>query len=380
MRYQSPWCVQGHSEPVLYFDDYLKKKAVVWLSLRLKKPISKLTEEDYEKNHLISLLEQEKGRTNDINNYVLGAIRNTLTEYPSGKDTKKKILIFSPHPDDDVICMAGTILKQVRQGHKVSIVYQTSGNVGVFDHDAVRFADFIREFAESFSLQDKDKITQIQKNVESSIEKKKEGDIDTDDVLKIKALIRKTEARSAALSLGVAFEDIHFLDLPFYQTGLIKKNELTRADIEISRKILMDIQPDEIYAAGDLTDPHGTHRKCLEAFIKAYDELMEEDAAWVKKCQVYLYRGAWQEWDIDIEEKAVPLNPEEMHMKRLAVFRHQSQKDKALFPGIDSREFWQRAEERNRETGALFDKLGLPEYEAIELFVSLKVLRKIMKF
>lgn len=270
-------------------------------------------------------------------------------------------------------------MKQVRQGHQVSIVYQTSGNVGVFDHDAIRFADYVKEFAESFGLES-EKVKKIQENVEESIEKKKDGDIDTDQVLKIKALIRKTEARSAAISLGVQKKDIYFLDLPFYQTGLIKKNELGKIDIEISKKNLNEIMPDEIYAAGDLTDPHGTHRKCLEAFIKAYDELMEEDVAWVKKCQVFLYRGAWQEWDLDIVEKAIPLTPEEMHMKRLAIFRHQSQKDKALFPGIDSREFWQRAEERNRETARLFDKIGLPEYEAIELFVGLKVLRKIMKF
>jgi len=244
----------------------------------------------------------------------------------------------------------------------------------------VRFADFLGEFSDSFALVDSEKIHKIQKICEDSILKKKEGDIDTDEVLKIKALIRKTEARSAALSMGVLHENIHFLDLPFYQTGLIKKSELSKVDIEISKKILRDIQPEEIYAAGDLTDPHGTHRKCLEAFIKAFDELMEEDLPWVKKCQVYLYRGAWQEWDIETVEKAVPLTPEEMHMKRLAIFRHQSQKDRALFPGIDSREFWQRAEERNRETADLFNKLGLPEYEAIELFVTLRVLRKIMKF
>ena len=271
-------------------------------------------------------------------------------------------------------------MKLIRQGHHVSIVYQTSGNVGVFDHDAVRFADFVKEFSEVFNLSITPILTKIQQSVEESIQKKKEGEIDSDEVLKIKALIRKTEARSAAISLGVHKEDIYFLDLPFYQTGLIKKSELSKADYEISKKILLNLQPDEIYAAGDLTDPHGTHRKCLEAFIKAYDELMEEDLPWMKKCQVFLYRGAWQEWDIETVEKAIPLSPEEMHMKRTAIFRHQSQKDKALFPGIDSREFWQRAEERNRETAKLFDKLGLPEYEAIELFVALKTLRKIMKF
>lgn len=270
----------------------------------------------------------------------------------------------------------------MRQGHKVSVVYQTSGNVGVFDHDAIRFADFVQEFAQLFSFPEtlvKD-LKKIHCEVKESIQKKGEGEIDPDSVLNIKALIRKTEARSAALALGVHEEDIHFLDLPFYKTGLIKKNQLTAKDIEISRENLLKIQPDEIYAAGDLTDPHGTHRKCLEAFIKAYDELMEQEEPWVKKCQVFLYRGAWQEWDLDIVEKAVPLSPEEKLMKRLAIFRHQSQKDKALFPGIDAREFWQRAEERNRETAVLYDKLGLPEYEAIELFVSLKVLRKIMKF
>ena len=274
----------------------------------------------------------------------------------------------------------GTILKLTRQGHQVCIVYQTSGNVGVFDHDAVRFADFAKEFCEVFSLADTEVVKKIQKSADDSILKKREGDIDSEEVLKIKGLIRKTEARSAAISIGVQKKDIYFLDLPFYQTGLIKKSELSQADFDITKKILIDLQPDEIYAAGDLTDPHGTHRKCLEAFIKAYDELMEEDLAWVKRCQVFLYRGAWQEWDIDVVEKAIPLSPEEMHVKRMAIFRHQSQKDKALFPGIDAREFWQRAEDRNRETAKLFDKLGLPEYEAIELFVTFKVLRKIMKF
>lgn len=254
--------------------------------------------------------------------------------------------------------------------------------MGVFDHDAIRFADYVQEFASIFNFpEDMLKgLKKIYSNVQESIRKKKEGEIDSDDVLNIKALIRKTEARSAALSLGVLEEDIHFLDLPFYKTGLIKKNQLTAKDIEIQREILQRIQPDEIYAAGDLTDPHGTHRKCLEAFMKAYDELMEEEEPWVKKCEVFLYRGAWQEWDLETVEKAVPLSPEEKHLKRLAIFRHQSQKDKALFPGVDAREFWQRAEERNKETALLYDKLGLPEYEAIELFVSLKVLRKMMKF
>jgi len=292
--------------------------------------------------------------------------------------TPKTIVIFSPHPDDDVICMGGTMIKLTKQGHNLHTVYQTSGNIAVFDHDALRFSDFVTEYLKALNLPGAEKAQEFQNMVKQNLKEKQPGDVDPSYVLTIKGLIRKTEARSAALSCGVKEENIHFMDLPFYETGKVKKKPMSEADITIVKEFLDKIKPDQIYAAGDLTDPHGTHRVCLQAIIEAFKIFEKEEREWFKKCNIMLYRGAWQEWDPEKVTMAVPMSPDEVYEKRLAIFKHQSQKDPAAFPGSDSREFWQRIEERNKRTARTFDDLGLQEYEALEVFVGYSELKAYM--
>lgn len=393
IRFKCPWVVRGVSHEInIHFDEQMIVKAVVWLSEKVNKPILRLTEADYENNSLASLLRQE-GEAFKVNIGVFQRLKETITGWPAGgkpqgmdvpynaakSTTPKKIVIFSPHPDDDVICMGGTMIKLVNQGHQVHVAYQTSGNIAVFDHDAIRFADFATEFAKAFKVAGVESIEKIEGSVNSDLEKKNPGEVDSKEIQIIKGLIRRTEARSAAMATGVKRENIHFLDLPFYETGKVKKKPLGQEDVDIVKKLLNTIQPDQIYAAGDLTDPHGTHRVCLDAILKSFTELENDKSEWFSKCTVFLYRGAWQEWEPEKITMAVPMSPDELYLKRLAVFRHQSQKDPALFPGSDSREFWQRAEARNKRTAEVFDKLGLTEYEAIEVFVNLKDLRKFVK-
>jgi glucosamine-6-phosphate deaminase len=372
-RSQCPWLVGS-----VNWTPRLIRKAVIWLANTVKKPILKLVEEDYNEHGLQELL-AEHGPGYDINVAVFRAMQETITGWPGGKAPRegqdrraadgvfpKRVLIFSPHPDDDVISMGGTLIRLVDQGHEVHVAYQVSGNIAVFDADAIRFADFATEFNRMFGIDDQH-TRDIEEHVEEFLKNKKPGQVDSDRIQQIKGLIRRGEARAAGRYCGVPVERLHFLDMPFYETGTVRKKPLAQADIQIITDLLDTVQPHQVYAAGDLSDPHGTHRVCLSAILQALDHAQNKD--WFKACTVFLYRGAWQEWEPEKIEMAVPLSPGELLRKRNAIFKHQSQKDKALFPGVDEREFWQRAEDRNRATAKTYDALGLAEYEAIEAFV-----------
>ena len=377
-RIKTPWL----AGPIKW-NNFLIKKAVIWLSLKLTKPILKLTEEDYREFGMNDIL-VEIGTAYNVNIRVFNQIQHTITGWPGGKpnadDTyrperktpfPKKALIFSPHPDDDVISMGGTFIRLVDQGHKVHVAYQTSGNIAVFDDDALRFADFVSDHHDSFKLDDS-LVDSIFSGIRSFLAEKNQAEPDSEEIKIIKGLIRRGEAKAACRYVGIPDENIHFLDLPFYETGKIRKKPIGPDDIAIVKKLIEEIKPHQIYAAGDLSDPHGTHRVCLEAIFQALRELKDQE--WMKDCYVWLYRGAWQEWDIEDIEMAVPLSPEETDKKRRAIFKHQSQKDRPLFPGTDKREFWQRADDRTRSTAETYDQLGLAEYEAMEAFVRWKEL------
>ncbi len=376
-RIKTPW-ITG---PVQWNPE-MTKRAVIWLAQRLNKAILKLTDEDFGEHGLQDLLAGQ-GPAYDINLGVFRELVGKITGWPAGKPESlqrpgdirrpgdaifpKKILVFSPHPDDDVISMGGTIIRMVDQGNQVHIAYQTSGNIAVFDADALRYADFVREFNRSFGL-DAASVERLERKVEESVVGKKAGDSDSPSLRTIKALIRRCEARAGARVCGIPPQQLHFLELPFYETGLIRKDPITSADVDIIVKLLRELQPHQIYAAGDLSDPHGTHRMCLEALVQAL-ELLRQQQEKKELPEVWLYRGAWQEWEPESIDMAIPLSPGELARKRDAIFKHQSQKDRAMFPGTDQREFWQRAEDRNRGTADIFNRLGLAEYEAIEGFV-----------
>ena len=375
-RYRTPWLVGA-----VNWTENTTRNAVIWLARHLDKPLLKLTDQDYNEEGLQDLL-AEKGPAYNINLSVFRHLQTTISGWPGGKPEEKKrpgdldrpfdsifpkrILIFSPHPDDDVISMGGTLIRLVDHGHDVHIAYQTSGNIAVFDDDAIRFVEFVTQFNRHFHL-DEQKTQQLEDHVEEFVTHKKAGQVDSSEVQQIKALIRRCEAIAGARCCGVPSDHLHFMEMPFYETGRVKKKPLSEDDIELTVQLLRDLKPHQIYAAGDLSDPHGTHRTCLSAVLQACDRVKHED--WYAHCVVWLYRGAWQEWGPDQIEMAVPLSPLEVARKRAAIFKHESQKDRALFPGPDMREFWQRAEARNAETAQLYDKLGLAEYEAIEGFV-----------
>ena len=373
---KTPWLVDSCE-----WTNQLMRKAVVWLCQTLSKSILKLTNHDYMEHGMGDII-TEYGSAYQVNIRIFNELQHTITGWPGGKpnaeDTfrperakpfPKKAIIFSPHPDDDVISMGGTFIRLVDQGHEVHVAYQTSGNIAVFDEDAIRFADFVKDFNETFGLNKEDGEKFYQKVVKA-LKEKKPGQLDTAEVLTIKGLIRRGEAKAGCRSVGIPDEQAHFLDMPFYETGKVKKKPLGEEDIKIIVDLLEEIKPHQIYAAGDLSDPHGTHRVCLSAIYQAIDRL--KNKPWMKDCYVWLYRGAWQEWDIDQIEMAVPLSPDELMRKRKAVFKHQSQKDSALFPGNDKREFWVRAEDRNHATAKAYNQLGLAEYEGIEAFVRYK--------
>ncbi|MFN5170053.1 MAG: glucosamine-6-phosphate deaminase [Cyclobacteriaceae bacterium] len=372
-RIKTPWLLD-----TCQWDDRLLRKAVVWLCQTVGKPILKLTNHDYTEHGMSDVI-HEWGSAYNVNIKVFNELQHTITGWPGGKpkadDTNrperakpfpKRVVIFSPHPDDDVISMGGTFIRLVDQGHEVHVAYQTSGNIAVFDDDAIRFADFVRDFNEAFGLKKAD-AEKFYKKIVKSIKDKKPGQVDPPEVLTIKGLIRRGEAKAGCRYTGIPDSQAHFLDMPFYETGKVKKKPLGEDDIRIIVDLLEQIKPHQIYAAGDLSDPHGTHRVCLTAIFEAVNRLKRKP--WMKECYMWLYRGAWQEWDIDQIEMAVPLSPDELLRKRKAVFKHQSQKDSALFPGNDAREFWVRAEDRNHATAAAYNLLGLAEYEAIEAFV-----------
>ena len=365
-REQTPWMV-GPCEWTPKF----VRKAVVWLCGVVKKPILKLTYKDYIENSLGELLEQ--GHAYDqINIDVFNDLQHTITGWPGGKPNAddstrpvpskpfpKKVLIFSPHPDDDVISMGGTFIRLVDHGHDVHVAYETSGDFAVNDDVVLQQLDTVRElgFADRFD------------EVKRLIAGKVKGQPEPRELLDIKAAIRRAEAKAADRSFGLDPSHVHFLNLPFYETGGLKKAPLSQRDIDIIVKLLREIEPDQIYAAGDLADPHGTHRTCMEAVLGALE--VAKDDAWLKNCHLWLYRGAWLEWDLGMVDMAVPLSPDELIKKRHAIYRHVSQKDIVPFPGSDSREFWQRAEERTQNTARLYDKLGMAEYQAIEVFVKM---------
>jgi len=373
-REATPWLV-GDCD----WTEGLIKKATIWLSETRSKAVLKLTNEDYNEYGMGSLI-AEIGSAEELNVRIFNQLQQTITGWPGGKpqadDTKrperanpfpKKSIVFSPHPDDDVISMGGTLLRLVDQGHEVHVAYQTSGNIAVFDDEVIRFLDFAKDIQENNTALEK----QFQE-VKTFLSHKSPGEVDQPMIQKFKGLIRKGEAMAACRYCGVKEENAHFQNLPFYETGTVKKNPYSEKDIALTYDLLNRVKPQQIFAAGDLSDPHGTHRVCLDIIFAAIDKLVADKAAWIKDCYVWLYRGAWQEWDIADMEMAVPIGPKDMIRKRNAIFKHQSQKDAAMFPGSDEREFWQRAEDRNRETAKKYNALGLAEYEAMEGFVRYK--------
>lgn len=375
-RIETPWLTDK-----VEWTPYLIRKSVFWLCKKLDKPILKLTDRDYNDNGMSDLV-TEKGPASQINIKVFNDLQHIISGWPGGKPNTddstrperalpypKRVVVFSPHPDDDVISMGGTLARLAEHGHDIHVAYQTSGNIAVFDHDVIRYLDFIRESADIFKI-DQENADKLYKDIETELSKKHPGQADPMMVRRIKTYIRRGEARSACRFLGIPDDHVNFLSLPFYETGGVKKKPLGKKDVEIVKKLLHRVKPHQIFAAGDLSDPHGTHRVCFQSIIKACEELKDEP--WFKDCRIWMYRGAWQEWDVAEAEMAVPLSPEEVKIKRSAIFRHQSQKDYPLFPGSDSREFWLRAEERNHNTAVIFDKLGMAEYQAIELFVKYK--------
>ena len=369
-RIETPWLVGD-----CIWSDKLIKKACIWLSETTKKAVLKLTNEDYNEYGMGNLI-AEYGSAEQINLKVFNTLQRTITGWPGGKpnadDSKrperatpfpKTSLIFSPHPDDDVISMGGTLLRLVDQGHEVHVAYQTSGNIAVFDDEVIRFLDFAKEVQPSKEMESKIEA------VRTFLASKKTGEIDSPEIQQLKGLIRKGEALAACRYCGVKEEHAHFQNLPFYETGTVKKKPFSQEDVDLTIELLQKVQPHQIYAAGDLSDPHGTHRVCLSIIFEALKQLKEAKAKWLEDCYVWLYRGAWQEWDIADMEMAIPIGPRDMTRKINAIFKHQSQKDAAMFPGNDEREFWQRAEDRNKDTAHKYNLLGMAEYEAMEGFV-----------
>ncbi len=366
-RNVAPWLVG----PCEWTPKFIRK-AVVWLCEQVKKPILKLTQDDYLANGLGELLEQY-GPYDKININVFNDLQHTISGWPGGKPNSddstrpvpsspfpKRVVLFSPHPDDDVISMGGTFIRLVEQGHDVHVAYETSGNVAVHDDVVLQHMDAARElgFGDRF-----DEVREI-------IASKRPGEPEPRALLNLKGAIRRAEAKSAVRSFGLNDEtNTHFLNLPFYETGGIQKGQRTQADIDIITTLLRKVKPHQIYLAGDLADPHGTHRVCTEAVLEAIEQMRGEE--WLNECHIWLYRGAWMEWELGKVDMAVPLSPDEVIKKRHAIYRHLSQKDIVPFPGEDPREFWQRAEERTQNTARLYDELGMAEYQAIEVFVKL---------
>ncbi|GMN08604.1 glucosamine-6-phosphate deaminase [Croceitalea sp. MTPC5] len=363
-RNKTPWLVDESCE----WTEILTAKAVLWLSITLGKSILSLTDKDYNDNGMSGLLAQQDSY--DLNIHMFNRLQRTITGWPGGKPhaddsnrperanpEKKRVIIFSPHPDDDVISMGGTFDRLIEQGHDVHVAYQTSGNIAVTNTEALKYAEIAKSI--NGSKEPEALIAAIKSKTESSI--------DTLEVRKLKGNIRRSESYAAIRYLGLNEDNVHFLDLPFYETGTVKKNGLTQADIDIMIDIISKVKPHQIYAAGDLADPHGTHSVCLDAVFAALETLKAEP--YMKDCWVWLYRGAWHEWDIHEIEMAVPMSPAQVIKKRNAIFCHQSQKDNVMFQGDDTREFWMRAEERNKNTADKYRKLGLAEYAAMEGFV-----------
>ncbi|GAA4730096.1 glucosamine-6-phosphate deaminase [Flavisolibacter ginsenosidimutans] len=374
-RFKSPW-LTGEIE----WTPKMMKKAVVDMALHLEKPILSLTNNDYNEYGLSDLL-VEKGDAYEINLQVFYAMRDTITGWPGGKPNAvipahpersepypKRCLIFSPHPDDDIISMGGTFQRLHDQGHDVHVAYQTSGNIAVTDEFVTRFLDFAVGFEEMFA-RDSKPARDVLSEARAFLKNKKSNQVDTEDIRAIKGLIRRCEAAATCRYVGIKEEGIHFLNLPFYETGAIEKAPMSEEDIRITVDLLRKVKPQQVYAAGDLADPHGTHRVCLDIVFEALRRIKADGDAWIKDCWLWLYKGAWQEWDISEIEMAVPMSPDQVRKKRFGIFIHQSQKDTVPFQGSDAREFWQRAEDRNAHTAELYAQLGLTRYAAMEAFV-----------
>jgi glucosamine-6-phosphate deaminase len=373
-RFDTPWLVKDCS----WDDKVLKKKAVIWLADTIGKPVLKLTEEDYN-NHGMAQLAVEQGPVYNINIDIFNQIQHTITGWPGGKPdaddsqrperalpAKKRSIIFSPHPDDDVISMGGTFIRLVDQGHDVHVAYQTSGNTAVWDDDVLRYMEFAIDFTNSIG-EDSNHLQNLYEEMRAFFPQKQPNQIDTQEIRNVKGFIRKTEAISGARYAGLPDDHIHFMALPFYETGKTKKNTAGEADIQLTIDLLQKVKPQQIFAAGDFADPNGTHLVCFNIIIAALARLKGKEA-WVDDCWLWMYRGAWQEFEPFEIEMAVPLSPQEVIRKRNAIFKHQSQKDRPVFPGDDAREFWVRAEDRTRDTAQRYDRLGLAEYEAMEAF------------
>ena len=378
-RIQHPWLVASCK-----WTDKLVRSALVWLCQITGKPLLKLTNKDYNENGLSELLALY-GSAYNANIKIFNDLQHTITGWPGGKpdadDTyrperanpfPKRVIVFSPHPDDDVISMGGTLRRLVQQGHDVHVAYETSGNIAVGDEEVVRFMHFINGFNQLFINSQDEVIKSKYKEIKEFLKKKKEGDIDSQDIRTIKGLIRRGEARTASTFNQIPLDHVHFLDLPFYESGKIEKLPMGEADVNIVRELITKVKPHQIYVAGDLADPHGTHRKCTDAVLAAIDLEKEAKAEWLKDCRVWMYRGAWAEWEIENIEMCVPISPEELRAKRNSILKHQSQMESAPFLGNDERLFWQRSEDRNRSTAKLYDDLGLACYEAMEAFVEYK--------
>ena len=356
---KTPWAL-GNVD----WDEQLIKRAVLWLCEQTDKALLKLDDNDFRQHNLHQLL-RHHGPAQRVAHKVFRWMSDTIEYHPAGDDRSKKVICFSPHPDDDVISMGGTLIRCNEDGHEVHIAYMTSGNIAVFDHDARRVSDLVTEYNRLFGI-DEEASLSVESAVNESLHNKKHGEPDSEAVRKIKGLIRWSEAKAGAIAVGCQERNCHFLDLPFYRTGTISKNPWGDEDVQIVKDLIQKVDPDQIYVAGDLSDPHGTHRVCAEVIFCALQQIEEQTGS---RPDVLLYRGAWQEYELHEIEISVPLSPNDMEIKRKAIFMHESQKDEALFPGSDPREFWQRAEDRNTGTAHKFNQIGLPEYFAMEAFV-----------
>jgi len=374
-RNKAPW-LTGSNE----WTPQMIKRAVISLALKLDKTVLSLTADDYKENSLSDLLVLKES-VYDINLQVFYMLRDTITGWPGGKPNAvipahperstphpKKVLIFSPHPDDDIISMGGTFMRLQEQGHDVHVAYQTSGNIAVTDEFVTRFLDFAVGFEDLFGIDNK-KSQEILINARKFLADKQSTHLDTAEIRAIKGLIRRCEAKATCRYVGLNDTNYHFLDLPFYETGTIYKKPMSEIDIKITMDLLNELKPHQVYCAGDLADPHGTHKVCLEIIFESLRRLKVSGETWINDCWVWLYKGAWQEWDVSEIEMAVPMSPDQVLKKRFGIFIHQSQKDSVPFQGSDSREFWQRAEIRNANTANLYASLGLTKYAAIEAFV-----------
>lgn len=374
-RFKSPW-LTGE----MVWTPKMIKKAVVNMALRLQKPVLSLTNSDYNDNALSDLL-VEKGDAYEINLQVFYMLRDSITGWPAGKPDAvipshpersdpypKTSLIFSPHPDDDIISMGGTFMRLHDQGNNVHVAYQTSGNIAVTDEFVTRFLDFAVGFEDEFGIDSK-RSHEILDKANVFLKSKKTSQIDTTEIRNIKGLIRRCEAKATSRYAGLDDQNVHFMNLPFYETGTIQKNPMGENDIAITISLLQKIKPHQIFCAGDLADPHGTHKVCLDIIFESLRRIKSGGEAWIKDCWVWLYKGAWQEWEISDIEMAIPMSPDQVMKKRFGIFIHQSQKDMVPFQGSDNREFWQRAEERNRSTAEAYAQLGLTHYAAMEAFV-----------